>query len=94
MKIDPSIPNTALVQKLQLDADVAGQNPLAAAKHHRCDEQLKLVDQPGPDRLCSQVRARYRNIVRQLSLQVANRLSVEFRSRRVFGVGTVSSDLE
>ena len=55
---------------------------------------MNLFHEPGPDRVRSDGRTTHRNIVRQLSLQVANRLRVEFRSRRVFGVETVSSDLE
>ena len=77
-KIDPSLTNTALVQEIQLYPNVAGQNPLAAAKEKRYDEQLILVDQPGLDHLCGQVWTSHRNIVRQLSLQVANRLRFEF----------------
>ena len=43
-KIDHSISKTALVQEIQLYAYVAGQDPLAAANHHRHDEQMILVD--------------------------------------------------
>jgi len=50
-KIDHSISKTALVQEIQLYAYVAGQDPLAAAKHNRHDEQMILVDEPGPDRV-------------------------------------------
>jgi len=50
-KIDHSISKTALVQEIQLYAHVAGQDPLAAAKHNRHDEQMILVDEPGPDRV-------------------------------------------
>ena len=78
MKINPSVTNTTFVQEIQLYAYVAGQNLLDAAKHKRYDEQLILVDKPSPDRLCSQVRTSHRDIVRQLSLQVANRLRFEF----------------
>jgi hypothetical protein len=37
-----------------------------------------LVDKPGPDRVCREGRTTHRSIVRQLSLQVANHLRVEF----------------
>ena len=50
-KMDHSICKTALVQEIQLYAYVAGQDPLAAAKHSRHDEQMILVDEPGPDRM-------------------------------------------
>ena len=52
-----------------------------------------LVDEPGPDREGGKRWTSHRNVVRQLSLQVANRLRVNCCSRRVFGVETVSSDL-
>ena len=55
-KIDHSISKTALVQEIQLYAYVAGQDPLAAANHHRHDEQMILVDKPGPDRVCREGR--------------------------------------
>ena len=55
-KVDHSISKTALVQEIQLDAYVAGQDPLAAADHDRHDEQLNLVDEPGPDRVCGEGR--------------------------------------
>src|SRR5215813_10160325 len=77
-KIDHSISETALVQEIQLCAYVAGQDPLAAAKHDRHDQQMILVDEPGPDRVCGEGRSSHRNIVRQSSLQVAKRLRVEF----------------
>ena len=67
-KIDHSSSKTALVQEIQLYAYVAGQDALAAAKHDRHHEQMNLVDQPGPDRVCSEGRTTHRNIVRQLSL--------------------------
>src|SRR5262249_37881130 len=76
-KIEHSITKTALGQEIQLYPYVAGQDPPAAANHHRHDEQIILVDEPGPDRVCGEGRTTHRNIVRQLSLQVANRLRVE-----------------
>lgn len=38
------------------------------------DAQMILVDEPGPDRVGGEGRTSHRNTVRQLSLQVANRL--------------------
>ena len=77
-KVGHSIRKTALVQERQLYAYVAWQDSLAVANHSRHDQQLILVDEPSPDRVCGEGRTAYRNIVRQLSLQVANRLWVEF----------------
>src|SRR4030095_9537966 len=77
-KIDPSVGKTALIQEIQPYAYVAGQAPLAAAKHSRHDEQMILVDEPGPDRVGGEGRTSHRNIERRLSLQLANHLRVEF----------------
>ena len=77
-KIDHSISKTALVQEIQLYAYVAGQDPNASAKQSRHDEQMILVDEPGPDRVGGEGRTSHRNIERRLSLQVPDRLRVEF----------------
>jgi hypothetical protein len=63
-KIDHSISKTALVQEIQPYACVAGQDPLAAAKHSRHDQQMILVDEPGPDRMGREGATTHRNIVR------------------------------
>ena len=63
-KIDHSISKTAFVQEIQLYAYVAGQNLLAAANHNGHDEQMNLVDEPGPDRVCGEGRTTHQNIVR------------------------------
>ena len=77
-KIDHSITKTALVQEIQPYAYVAGQDPLAAAKDSRHDEQMILVDEPRPDGMGGEGGTTHRNIVRQLRLQVANHLRIEF----------------
>jgi hypothetical protein len=77
-KIDHCTGKTALLQEIQRDAYVAGQHPNASAKQSRHDEQMILVDEPGPDRVAGEGRTSHRNVVRRLSLQVANRLRVEF----------------
>ena len=55
-QIDHSIGKTALVHEIQLCPYVAGQDPPAAANHHRHDEQMILVDKPGSDRVCREGR--------------------------------------
>src|SRR5215471_6341310 len=77
-KIDHSVGKTALVPEIQPYAYVAGKHPNASAKHSRRDEQMILVDEPGPDRLGGEGRTSHRNIERRLSLQLADRLRVEF----------------
>src|SRR5207249_3206518 len=77
-KIDHPISKTALVAEIQPYAYVAGQDPLAAAKHSRHDEQMILVDEPGPDCMGGEGGTTHRKIVRQLNLQMANQLGFEF----------------
>ena len=48
------------------------------AKCHRHDEQMILVDEPAPNRVLGKRRTRHRNIGTRLSLQLTNRLRVEF----------------
>ena len=79
-KIDHSVSKTALVQEIQPYAYVAGQDPRASAKHSRHDEQMILVDEPGPGPKGGEGRTSHPNIERRLSLQLANHLRVEFRS--------------
>jgi len=93
-KIDHSIGKTALVQELQLYAYIARQDPAAAAKNHRHNKQMVLVDEPGPDRLRGEVRTSHPDIVRQLSLQVANRLRVEFPFETCLRCGSGLQDSE
>jgi hypothetical protein len=64
-KIDHSISKPALVQEIQLYAHIAGQNLLAAANYTRHDEQMNLVDERGPDRVCAEGRTTHRNVVRR-----------------------------
>jgi len=45
----------ALVQQFELQANVVGQGPLAASDQDGREEQMALVDQPGLDRLGSEV---------------------------------------
>jgi hypothetical protein len=52
------------------------REPLPSRSRH--DEQMILVDEPGPDRVRGEGRTTYRDIEGRSSLQLANRLRVEF----------------
>ena len=55
VEVNHAVAETAFVQQLELQADVVGEGPVAASHHDRRDEQVALVDQPGPDRLGGEV---------------------------------------
>jgi hypothetical protein len=61
-KIDHSISKPALVREIQLYAYVAGQHPLAGANPDRHDDQLNLVDEPGPDHVCGEGRTTHSSV--------------------------------
>ena len=82
-KGDSVIRGTVLIQKIQLYAYVAGQDALAAATGHRYNEQMILVDEPGPNRVCGEVRTSHRN---RLQIDtVASILTVAYRTPPVRG---------
>src|SRR6266508_4012987 len=66
----------ALVQPIQLYAYVVGQHPLAAANHDRHDEQLNLVDEPGPNRAWGEGRTTHRRHRARARHRVRPRLAV------------------
>jgi len=67
-KIDASVGNTALVQEIRLQAQVAGQHANASGKQGGHNEQTLLTDEPGPDRVGGEGRTGNRDIERRLSL--------------------------
>ena len=54
-KMDDAVSEPALVEEVELSADVVGQGALAAAHHDRPEEQMALVDQPQSERLASEL---------------------------------------
>ncbi len=48
MKVNYAVAEAALVQQLELQADVVGEGLLAAADHDGHEEQVALVDQARP----------------------------------------------
>src|SRR2546421_1157854 len=50
-EIDHAVAETAFVQEFELQADIAWEGTFSASHHNRRDEQVTLVDQPGPERV-------------------------------------------
>jgi hypothetical protein len=48
----------ALIEQLELRADVVRQGAFAATDHDRAEEEMALVNQPGVDRLAGELGAR------------------------------------
>ena len=76
-EVDDTVAESALVEQLELDAPVDRQRRLAPIEDDRPDEQLALVDQPGLESLCREVRASHQEIAFGGGLQVAYRAGVE-----------------
>ena len=55
VELHHAVAEAAFVQQFELQAHVVGQGPLAPSDHDGHDEQLVLVDQPGPDRLAGEL---------------------------------------
>ena len=56
MDVDDPVAETALVEELEVGARVARKRRLARAEEHRMDEQLTLIDEPGPESVRGEVR--------------------------------------
>src|ERR671911_884948 len=76
-EVDHAVAETALVQQLELQADIVGEELLAASDHDGCDEQLAFVDQPGPERVAGEVGTADRQLTFRRRLQLTDGLRVE-----------------
>src|SRR5579862_1474888 len=72
-----AVTESALVEELQLGARVGRQCRIAPTEENGPDEQVKLVDQPGLESLCRQVRTSHDQIAAGRGLQVAHGARVE-----------------
>src|SRR5829696_4612952 len=75
-EIDHAVAETALVQQLQLQADIVGEGLLAASHYDGCDEQLAFVDQPGLERVAGEIRTAHRQVTLPRRLQPTDRVGV------------------
>src|SRR5215510_3528776 len=67
----------ALVQQLERGAHAAGQRGLASTDECGPDDELALVDKPGPERVRRDVRAAHGQVTRGRGLHVADRVGAE-----------------
>src|SRR6186997_1889664 len=72
-----TVAESVFVEKLQAGTHVGRQRGVASAEDDRPDEQLELVDQPGHERLCCQVRATDEEIRFGGGLEVVDQLRTE-----------------
>ncbi len=86
MQVDDPAGEAALVEELEPDAHVAGQPMGTAAHHHGGDEQVKLVHEPGPERLSGEPRATDADVGPGLALSRLTASGSNSRSRRVRAV--------
>ena len=94
-EVDHAVAETAFVQQLEVQPDVVGQRPLAAPHHDRRDEQVALVDQPGPERLRGKLGTTYGDVaVRPIAFSCRTASGSKSRSIRVLALETASSVLE
>jgi hypothetical protein len=56
--VNDTVSEPALIEKLELRADIVRQGGLAASHHDRAQEQMALVDQPCADRLAGELGMR------------------------------------
>src|SRR5215467_9496072 len=68
----------ALVEQLELDADVVRQRSLAAADENRHEQQLHLVHQGRGDRLTGELGATDADVRTRAPLHPVDRVGVEF----------------
>jgi hypothetical protein len=75
--VNDTVAESVLVEKLELGTRVGGQRGFPPPEDDRPDEQLELVDQPGHESLCCEVRATHDEIRVGGGLEVVDCLRVE-----------------
>ena len=74
MEVDDAVAEPVVVEQLELHAHVVWQRPLAASDDDRREEQVDLVDQPGPDRLRGEHRPADRQVASRRRRELVSRL--------------------
>src|SRR5688572_20490418 len=77
MEMDHAVTESALVQQLEPEADVAGQRWIAASHNDGGEKQMALVDQTELQCLRSERRTAHRDIARRSRLQMLDRFGLE-----------------
>src|SRR3954467_1222743 len=68
---------TAFDQQFELHEDIVWKGFLASSHHDGCDEQVALVDQPGPERLGGEVGTAHADVTLRRCLHLPDRIGVE-----------------
>ena len=76
--MDHSVVETALAQQLKRHTNVTGQERIAATHYDRRDEQVTLVNEPGPDRVRGEGGTAHRNIRGDWAFEFPDHLWIEF----------------
>src|SRR6266702_2756015 len=76
-QVEGAAPEPAFAQQVQLYPDVVGEGPRATTHQDGHQEQVPLVDQPGPDRLPGEVGTPHREVPSRSRLHLPDRLGVE-----------------
>src|SRR5215212_7709852 len=77
VEVDHAVAETAFAQQFELHADIVGEGPFAASHHDGRDEQMVLVDQPGPERLGGEVGTAHDHVPSRRRLHLPYRFGVE-----------------
>src|SRR3712207_8983419 len=76
-------PYTTLFRSFELHAHIVGEGPFAASDRDGRDEQVALVDQPGPERLGGEVGTAHDHVPSCRSLHPSDRFGVDRKSTRL-----------
>jgi hypothetical protein len=92
--VNHAVAETAFVQQLELEADLAGESLDAAAHHDGRDDEVDLVDQPGLDRLSGEIGTAHDQVAPADAFSCRTASGSNSRSIRVLALETVSSVFE
>src|SRR5215211_2121689 len=76
-QVDHAIAETAFVQQFEPHANIVGEGWLASSHHDGRDEQVALVDQPGPERLGGEVGTAHADVTLRRCLHPPYRIGFE-----------------
>ncbi len=77
MQVHHAVAEPAFVHQLEVNAHIVREVPRTAAHHDGRDEQVDLVDQPGPDRLGGEAGAANGDVRSRRNLHLPDRLGIE-----------------
>ena len=91
VEVDHPVAEAAVTKQLEGQADVVGEGPVATAHDDRVEEQVALVDQPGPERLGGELGPPMARSRPDVSLRCRSAAGSALRSIRVRALDTASS---